>query len=149
MVADADSAVSRERIQELRRREDETFAARTKQSARLAARARAHMPGSVPMAWMNGLYRTPPLYVTHGEGARFFDVDGNVYLDFNVCDLSMTMGFGPAPIVEAVSRQVARGAHHRTGRQGSARRPGRCHHLQSLSRQYFAVDYRHSHRHGR
>jgi glutamate-1-semialdehyde aminotransferase len=63
------------------------------------------------MAWMKGLYRTPPLYVTHGQGARFFDVDGNGYLDFNVADLSMTMGFGPTPIVEAVSRQVGEGAH--------------------------------------
>jgi glutamate-1-semialdehyde aminotransferase len=69
------------------------------------------MPGGVPMAWMKGLYRTPPLYVTHGQGARFFDVDGNGYLDFNVADLSMTMGFGPTPIVEAVSRQVGEGAH--------------------------------------
>ena len=69
------------------------------------------MPGGVPMAWMKGLYRTPPLYVARGEGASFLDVDGNRYLDFNVADLSMTMGFGPGPIVEAVSRQAAEGAH--------------------------------------
>jgi glutamate-1-semialdehyde 2,1-aminomutase len=96
----------RDRIRQLRQQEDRSFAGRTKGSAKLALRAKAHMPGSVPMAWIKGLYRTPPLYVTHGEGARFFDVDGNGYLDFNVADLSMTMGFGPAPIVEAVSRQV-------------------------------------------
>jgi hypothetical protein len=28
-----------------------------------------------------------------------------------VCDLSMTLGYGPAPIVEAVSKQMAAGAH--------------------------------------
>ena len=63
------------------------------------------------MAWMSGLYRFPPIFVTHGNGASFHDVDGNSYLDFNVCDLSMTMGFGPEPIVEAVSRAVRTGAH--------------------------------------
>ena len=104
-------SIDREALQRLRQSEDATFAARTKGSAELTARARAHMPGGVPMAWMKGLNRTPPLYISHGEGARFFDVDGNGYLDFNVCDLAMTMGFGPKPIVQAVSKQVAAGAH--------------------------------------
>ena len=39
------------------------------------------------------------------------DVEGNRYLDFTVADLSMTMGYGPAPIVEAVAGQMVRGAH--------------------------------------
>ena len=63
------------------------------------------------MAWMRGLYRTPPIFINHGLGASFSDVDGNSYLDFNVCDLSMTMGFGPQPIVDAVSKQIREGAH--------------------------------------
>lgn len=105
------SPIDPARLARLRQREDECFAARTPKSAALARRARAHMPGGVPMSWMKGLYRTPPLYVTHGEGGAFFDVDGNRYLDFNVSDLAMTMGFGPPPIVEALSRQVAEGAH--------------------------------------
>jgi glutamate-1-semialdehyde 2,1-aminomutase len=57
------------------------------------------------------LYRTPPIYCQCGSGARFRDIDGNEYLDFNVGDLSMTAGFGPQPIVAAVSAQVERGAH--------------------------------------
>ena len=103
--------VSDARVRKLRQQEEQSFAIRTKASARLAARAKAHLPGGVPMAWMKGLYRTPPLYVTHGEGPRFFNVDGNSYLDFNVADLSMTMGFGPKSIVEALSRQIAEGSH--------------------------------------
>lgn len=77
----------------------------------LRERASRHLPNGVPMTWMAGLYRFPPIYVTHGEGASFFDVDGNSYLDFNVCDLSMTMGFGPKPIVDAVSRAMKTGAN--------------------------------------
>ena len=94
-----------------RAREEATLAARTPRSAALRARAAAHLPASVPMAWMAGLYPTAPLYAASGSGARFRDVDGNEYLDFNVGDLSMCAGFGPPAVVEAVSRQVAAGAH--------------------------------------
>jgi len=103
--------LDRTRLRALRQREDEAFAERTPESAALVARAVSHMPGGVPMGWMRGLHRTPPIYVARGEGPRFTDVDGNDYIDFNVCDLAMTMGFGPPPIIEAVSRQMAEGAH--------------------------------------
>lgn len=95
----------------LRAREELAFAARTPGSAALRARAAAHLPASVPMAWMAGLYPTAPLYAEAGAGARFRDVDGNDYLDFNVGDLSMCAGYGPPAVVAAVSRQVAAGAH--------------------------------------
>jgi glutamate-1-semialdehyde 2,1-aminomutase len=95
----------------LRAREARAFGERTPKSAALRARALRHLPHAVPMAWMAGLYPMPPVYAHSGRGARFADVDGNEYLDFNVCDLSMCAGFGPAAVVEAVSRQLARGAH--------------------------------------
>jgi glutamate-1-semialdehyde 2,1-aminomutase len=103
--------IDRANLADLRRREESVFSANTARSAQLQARAARHMPGGVPMAWMKGLYRTPPIFVSHGEGATFFDVDGNGYLDFNVCDLSMTMGYGPPAIAQAVGRQIERGAH--------------------------------------
>lgn len=99
------------RLQAIRQRENEAFKERTKRSWALGDRARRHMPNGVPMSWMSGLYSFPPIYVSHGDGATFTDVDGNRYLDFNVCDLSMTMGFGSGPIVEAVSRATRTGAH--------------------------------------
>jgi glutamate-1-semialdehyde aminotransferase len=103
--------MDRAKLADLRRREDAKFSANTVRSAQLHARAARHMPGGVPMAWMKGLYRTPPIFVSRGEGATFFDADGNGYLDFNVCDLSMTMGYGPPAIAQAVCRQIERGAH--------------------------------------
>jgi glutamate-1-semialdehyde 2,1-aminomutase len=69
------------------------------------------MPGGVPMSWMTGLYRFPPIFAAGGYRSSFFDVDGNGYIDFNVADLSMTMGYGPAAIVEAVAHAVQGGAH--------------------------------------
>ena len=49
------------------------------------------------MAWMISLNRFSPPFIHSASGAVFTDVDGNDYLDFNVADLSMTMGYGPAP----------------------------------------------------
>lgn len=65
------------------------------------------------MSWMSGLFRTPPLYVAEGRGASFTDVDGNTYLDFNLCDLSMTIGYGNETAAQALASQARRGAHFR------------------------------------
>ncbi len=105
------ASVDRGRLAKFRAREEAAFVARTPRSAELRARAARHLPNAVPMAWMAGLYPTAPIYAASGAGARFRDVDGNEYLDFNVADLSMCAGFGPRAVVEAVSRQVAAGAH--------------------------------------
>jgi glutamate-1-semialdehyde 2,1-aminomutase len=103
--------LNRTRLADVRQREEAAFAQRTQRSASLRRRAAAVLPQSVPMAWMQGLYRFAPIFAVGGEGASFRDADGNTYLDFNLCDLSMTMGYGPSPIIEATERQVARGAH--------------------------------------
>ena len=103
--------LSTTRLAAIRRREDARFLARTPKSEAMRERAAAHMPNAVPMAWMAGLYRTPTIYCESGAGATFCDIDGNEYLDFNVADLSMSAGFGPPPIVAAVSAQIGRGAH--------------------------------------
>ncbi|MES1151127.1 MAG: aminotransferase class III-fold pyridoxal phosphate-dependent enzyme [Dongia sp.] len=103
--------IDRKALTALRAAEDAAFRRRTPKSATWIARARQSMPNGVPVAWMAGLYRTPPIVAAGGEGAWFRDIDGNRYCDFNVCDLAMTMGYGPKPIVAAVSRAVAEGAH--------------------------------------
>jgi glutamate-1-semialdehyde 2,1-aminomutase len=111
MAATDSNCIDRTKLYAIRKREDALFSSRTTHSTRILGRALQHMPGGVPMGWMKGLYRTPPIYVDRGEGPRFVDADGNSYLDFNVCDLSMTMGYGPEAIVDAVTRQIRRGAH--------------------------------------
>ncbi len=62
------------------------------------------------MSWMFGLYRTPPIYIAGGKNASFVDLDGNTYLDFNLCDLSMTIGYGNEVVTEALLAQANRGA---------------------------------------
>ena len=104
--------IDRTRLAALAKAENAAFAARTPKSTAMRQRAGASLPNAVPMQWMTALYRTPAIYAAGGEGAYFTDIDGNSYCDFNVCDLSMTLGYGPAPIVEAVSKQMAAGAHY-------------------------------------
>jgi glutamate-1-semialdehyde 2,1-aminomutase len=70
-------------------------------------RARAHMPNGVPMAWMATDY-DQPVYIDHGRGAGFADLDGFTYVDFNASDMAMFCGHANPAIVRAVQAQVAR-----------------------------------------
>jgi len=73
------------------------------------ARAAATMPRGVPMSWMDELYDHPPLWVSHGAGSRFWDVDGHEYVDMYVADMSAFCGHAPAPVVRAVCERMAAG----------------------------------------
>src|SRR5229473_6379760 len=104
------SGYNPQRLQALREREDARFHARIPRSLELSARARQRMPNGVPMAWMAGLYRHPPLFVVEGSGASFRDVDGHTYLDMNQADLSMNCGYGSPPIVLAGGERLRQGS---------------------------------------
>ena len=101
--------LDRARLAAIRDRELARFVQARPRSQALAARARASMPDGVPMAWMAGLHRHPPLYVTGGSGSRFEDVDGHGYIDFNLADLSNTVGYGPTPVSRRLAAQAERG----------------------------------------
>src|SRR5262245_1219497 len=103
--------LDRTRIAALLGREAAAFTARRPQSLARLERAARSMPNAVPMAWMRALYSYPPPFVASGRGALFTDVDGHEYVDFNVGDMSMILGFAPPLVVEAVARAVAAGAH--------------------------------------
>src|SRR6516162_10519102 len=73
----------------------------------MISRARVHMPNGVPMAWMASEY-DQPVYIDHGRGAGFTDVDGLGYVDFNTSDIAMFCGHANPAIVAAVQAQAAR-----------------------------------------
>jgi glutamate-1-semialdehyde 2,1-aminomutase len=75
----------------------------------LLERSRRSMPRGVPMSWMDDLYEHPPVFVSHGDGARFVDVDGHTYLDMYIADMSAFCGHAPGPVVEAVGTRMALG----------------------------------------
>src|SRR5689334_15347424 len=106
----AETAVERSRVEALHARELRRFIELRPRSAELWAKGRRVMPNGVPMSWMRVFYDAPPVYAAEGRGARFRDVDGIEYSDFNIADISMFCGYAPEPVVDAVSRRVALGS---------------------------------------
>ena len=97
------------RLKELDGSETERFVAERPLSLERLEQARKTMPRGVPMSWMDDLYEHPPVWVTHGAGAYFFDVDGHSYLDMYIADMSAFCGHAPALVVEAVARRMGLG----------------------------------------
>lgn len=85
----------------------EKYLQRTRASAEAHVRAKQAMPGGTSR---QAAYWAPyPLTVDRGEGAMFWDIDGNQYLEFINNYTSMAHGHAYPPIVEAVTRQLSRG----------------------------------------
>jgi glutamate-1-semialdehyde 2,1-aminomutase len=104
------TGIDRDRLERLNDRERRRFLEQRPRSAVLWTHAKRSMPNGVPMSWMRVFYDLPPVFVHEGAGARFRDIDGHEYSDFNIADISMFCGYAPAPVVKAVSRRVARGS---------------------------------------
>jgi len=52
-----------------------------------------------------------PIFVTHGQGSKFYDVDGNEYIDYALGLGPLILGHCPRPVIEAVRAQLERGSH--------------------------------------
>jgi glutamate-1-semialdehyde aminotransferase len=102
--------IDRRRIGELTERELARFLEERPRNAALLERASGSMPLGVPMAWMASLHGHPPLYMERGDGAYVQDVDGHRLLDVNIADTSMFCGYGPEPVVRAVSERIRLGS---------------------------------------
>ncbi len=99
--------LDRARIGELHGRELARFRQDRPRSLAMLGRARAHMPNGTPMAWM-ATDNDQPVYIDHGHGAGFTDLDGFFYVDFNASDMAMFCGHANPAIVAAVQAQAAR-----------------------------------------
>jgi glutamate-1-semialdehyde 2,1-aminomutase len=99
--------LDRARIIELHATELTRFRQGRPRSLAMIARARAHMPNGVPMAWMAS-DNDQPVYIDHGQGPGFTDLDGYHYVDFNASDMAMFCGHANPVIVAAVQAQLAR-----------------------------------------
>ena len=87
---------------------EERVRAKTAGSRERYERARQVLAGGVS----SGLRRSAkpyPLYYTHGQGARIWDVDGNAYLDYGLAWGPLILGHAPQRVVERVQQQAARG----------------------------------------
>jgi glutamate-1-semialdehyde 2,1-aminomutase len=108
-MIEAPVEVGRDRVQELIEREQTALNERTRASQAMYARARRTLSAGVASSYQ---VRAPwPIYLTHGEGQRVWDVDGTEYFDFHNGFGSMTQGHAHPAVVRAVRERVALGTH--------------------------------------
>jgi glutamate-1-semialdehyde 2,1-aminomutase len=101
--------IDRSRLHELMERERQTFRERHPRSGELAEDAKSSLLFGVPMNWMTRWPGDYPVFVERAEGARFWDVDGNEYVDFCLGDTGGMAGHAPKIAVDAIAEQAAKG----------------------------------------
>ncbi len=101
--------LDRELIRSLSERESAALDKRTPASAAALGRAEKVLAGGVASSYQA---RKPwPIYLSHGEGQRVWDVDGNEYLDFHNGFSTMLQGHAHPVIGRAVTERCGRGTH--------------------------------------
>jgi glutamate-1-semialdehyde 2,1-aminomutase len=108
-MPDPARVIDRSTLARLHAAEEERFVASHPASAAMAADARAHLLGGVPMAWMTRWPGAFPLFFATANGARFTDVDGIEYVDFCLGDTGAMTGHGLAAVADALDHQARRG----------------------------------------
>jgi len=101
--------VSKVRVTELIKREEERFRNARPRSHEMWNTAREVLPRGVPSSFQDAAPQ--PVFADHGKGSRIWDVDGNEYVDFHNGFGVMVVGHAHPKIVDAVSKQIARGSH--------------------------------------
>lgn len=76
-------------------------------SAKLYERAKHVLPGGNSRTTID--LKPHPIYVTHAEGSKVHDVDGNVYVDFINNYTSLIHGHAYPGVTEAVTAQLSKG----------------------------------------
>ncbi|MEO8477922.1 MAG: aspartate aminotransferase family protein [Actinomycetota bacterium] len=103
------NTIDRSRLHELNERERQTFREHHAKSRELAEEAKASLLFGVPMNWMTRWSGDHPVFVERAEGARFWDVDGNEYVDLCLGDTGGMAGHAPKVSVDAIAQQAAKG----------------------------------------
>lgn len=80
------------------------FEERTARSRELFLEAKEIMPGGVTANIKS--FEPYPLFMKEGRGARLYDHDGNVYVDYTLSYGALMLGHGHPKIVEAVQHQL-------------------------------------------
>src|SRR5881397_1860987 len=109
MSAPTAQEVSKVRVTELIKREEERFRNARPRSHELWNQAREVLPRGVPSSFQDA--SPQPIFMERGKGSRVWDVDGNEYVDFHNGFGVMVVGHAHPKIVDAVRRQVERGTH--------------------------------------
>ena len=83
---------------------EKQYLSRTKKSKEIYEEARHYLAGGVPGG---ARYRRPyPLYLEEAKGSRFWDVDGNEYIDLLCGGGPAILGHSPPAVMDAVRQQL-------------------------------------------
>jgi glutamate-1-semialdehyde 2,1-aminomutase len=102
-------SIDRSRLKSLMEREQQRFVNDRPKSKALFERAGKSLLGGVPMNWMMKWAGAFPPFVREAQGAHFFDVDGNRYVDFCLGDTGAMTGHSPFATAKAAEEQLKRG----------------------------------------
>src|SRR4051812_22543391 len=116
-MATTSPAIDRARLAQLIERERAALLERTPGSQAAFERAVTVMPRGVPSSFQAADPR--PTYLSHGEGSRVWDVDGNEYVDFHNGFGVMCVGHADPAIVAAVRERAGKGSHFAAPTEGS------------------------------
>jgi len=108
----ATRAISEEidrRLEAVIAEQEQIFVDRQPRSRELSRRAVRALAGGVTSSWQ--ITRPQTVWIDHGVGSKIYDVDGHEYVDMHGGYGAGLAGHAHPAIVEAVSRQVARGTH--------------------------------------
>jgi glutamate-1-semialdehyde 2,1-aminomutase len=96
-------------LEEIINEQERIFTERQPESRRLAGLAAGALAGGVVSSWQ--ITRPQPVWLSHGQGSKIYDVDGNEYVDLHGGYGAGLAGHGHPAIVEAVRSQVGFGTH--------------------------------------
>ncbi len=94
-------------MHEALRKEIETYEKRTPKSREAHKKAVERLPLGVASNYR--AYDPYPLFVRDGKGGHIHDVDGNDYIDFNLCFGALMAGHCHPAVVKAVAEKLATG----------------------------------------
>jgi len=83
----------------------------TKTSKKLFLEALQYMVGGVASSLHKAEHEEYPVYAAYGKGSKFWDVDGNEYIDYMGSFGPSILGFSPPELNQAVFRQIEFGTH--------------------------------------
>ena len=89
--------------------EEQVFLRRQPRSTELIAEAGEHLAGGATSNWQ--IAEPQAVWMSHGDGSKVYDVDGNEYVDMHGGYGAAIAGHAHPAIVTAVSDRVRRGTH--------------------------------------
>lgn len=88
---------------------DPTYLPKVKRSAELHQRAKSYLPGGVSATAKS--LKPHPIYVARAKGSKFYDLDGNEYIDYFIGAGSNVLGHCSDEILNAVRTTLDRAIH--------------------------------------